>query len=428
MTTDRLVRGATCLGCGCTCDDIEVTVREGRLASTGRACDLGRQWFGDGRVPARVRVAGEDAPLETAIERAAAALAAAARPLVYLAPDLSCEAQREALALADLLRAHVDSVTSATMRTVLAAQERGRASATLGEIRHRADTMIFWAIDPSRRYPRYWTRYAPEPAGLYAPEGRRSRRVIAVDVDAAHGPGDADHRVAVTAEDEASVLTSLAAAAHEDGDPFERDLPGPIAGVVNPLVEWLRDAKYVAIVADAEPDPEGPAPDGVRASGLIALAQALNAPARCGLSLLRGGGNRSGADAVLTWQTGFPAAVDFARGFPAYRPHDGTALALLQRGESDLVVLIGGAAGVPGDLAFHLADVTTVAIGPRASEGVRAAIAIDTGVAGIHHAGLAVRMDDVPLPLERLLEGPPATEAIVRALTERIVTTQGLCP
>ena len=77
-------------------------------------------------------------------------MTSARAPLVYLAPDLSCEAQRSGVAIADALGARLDSVTSATvMRSVLAQQERGRAGATLGEVRNRADTIVFWGVYPS---------------------------------------------------------------------------------------------------------------------------------------------------------------------------------------------------------------------------------------------------------------------------------------
>src|SRR5207247_3636897 len=87
------------------------------------------------------------------------------------------------------------------------------------------------------------------------------------------------------------------------------------------LARRLMQARYVALVADGEPGPAPSDPD--RAEALVALAQALNGPTRCALSTLRGGGNRAGAEQVLTWQTGFPCAVDFARGYPEYRPHGG---------------------------------------------------------------------------------------------------------
>src|SRR5207248_11272933 len=100
----------------------------------------------------------------------------------------------------------------------------------------------------------------------------------------------------------------------EDGERFRS---------VVELARRMTAARYVAIVADSEP---GLVPaDPARAEALVTLAQALNGPTRCALSTLRGGGNRSGADAVLTWQTGFPFAVDFARGSPSYEPQAGAA-------------------------------------------------------------------------------------------------------
>ena len=122
----------------------------------------------------------------------------ASRPLVYLAPGLTCEAQREGVALADALRAALDTITSDTaMGAILAAQERGRASATLGEARHRADVVVWWGVDPARAYPRYGERYAPLPPGLYVPGGRASRTVISVDVGNTPAPADADRRFAL---------------------------------------------------------------------------------------------------------------------------------------------------------------------------------------------------------------------------------------
>src|SRR3989475_11968479 len=128
------------------------------------------------------------------------------------------------------------------------------------------------------------------------------------------------------------------------------------------LARRMTEARYVAIVTDGEPGT--PSADPARAEALVTLSQALNAPTRCALSTLRGGGNRSGADAVLTWQTGFPFAVDFAPGFPTYRPHAGAA-ALLAAREVDAALVIGSPASIPAPLIGGLAGLPTVAIGPR---------------------------------------------------------------
>ena len=428
MRAVAVIPNVTCLGCGCACDDIEAVVEDGRIVEPRHACELGTAWFAAGRAPARACVDGSDASVDTALDRAATLLKGAARPLVYLAPELSCEAQREAVALADRLRAALDSVTSATsMRSMLAQQERGRAGATLGEIRNRADVLVFWGTDPRSRYPRYPTRYAPEPAGVHLPLGRRSRTVVAVDLGEARGPADADLRVAVRPEEEVAILTALRAALDAGGDLAAGDVMRSAAGgadaagleqSVGQLLPALRAGKYVVIVADAEPDEHGTR-DAGRAEALIALTQALNGPTRAALSPLRGGGNRSGADAVLTWQTGYPAAVSFARGYPEYRPHE--IHADLRAGRFDAVLVAGALASVPAGIVDALTGVPAAVVGPDAcGASARVRAAIDTATAGIHEGGTAIRMDDVPLPLRPPLSGPPAAADILAALRARL--------
>jgi formylmethanofuran dehydrogenase subunit B len=421
-------RDRTCLGCGCACDDVEVVVRGGRIVEARNACSLGLAWFGDGTVPARTLVEGRDASLDEAIDAAARLIGGASRPVIYLAPDITCEAQRGAIALADAVRGVVDTVTSANvMPSILATQELGRASATLGEVRNRADVLVFWGVDPSLRYPRYWSRYAPEPAGVHVPHGRRSRTVVAVDVGDARGPSDADVRLAVAPDEEVAVLTALKAGigdqgsgireTRSEGEGRARDPRSPIPDPDN-LLPTLVASRYLVFVADAEPQERR---DAGRAAALIALTQALNGPTRCALSLLRAGGNRSGADACLTSQTGYPTAVDFSRGYPRYRPFDAT-LARIGRADADAVLVVGAASLIPPDVAVAIARLPHAVIGPRASDSRLSAghAAVDTGIAGIHDAGLALRMDDVPLPVGKCLDGPPDTLSIVRAIRGRV--------
>jgi len=413
VSVEQVIEHVTCLGCGCACDDIAPVVRQNRIVEARNACPLGRAWFGDGTVPQEARVGGRTVSREAALTQAATILTQARRPLVYLAAELSCETQRAAVGIADRLRAVLDSATSEIAAAVLAAQRRGRAAATLGELRQRADLVVFWGVDPAERYPRYTSRYAVAPGGLRG--GRQSPTVVAVDIDGHRGPGDADARVSISADDEVDALGVMRAIA--------RGHAPPDAPALRPAVELARRmmrAQYVALVHDAENGGTPADPD--RAEGLIALAQALNGPTRCALSTLRAGGNRSGADAVLTWQTGFPCAVDFGRGYPSYRPHDGAA-ALVARREIDATLLIGSPASVPESVARGLASVATVAIGPYASAAAFApAVAVDTGVAGIHEGGMAFRMDDVPLPLRPAVAGPPAAAVVVRDLATRLVS------
>jgi formylmethanofuran dehydrogenase subunit B len=405
-TTNHVV----CFGCGCACDDIVVTVRGGRIAGARNACSLGLAWYGDGAAPERVIVRGSLASSDSAV-REVAALLAAGPAMVYLAPEVTTEAQRQAIGLADRAGARLDSVTSDSAASgLLAGQRRGRATATLGEIRNRADLLVFWAVDPDARYPRYLSRYAVEPAGTQVPNGSAGRMVVAVDVGAARGPARAAKRVTLAPAEEAAALGVMRATVLGRA---LADLSSALEATAD-LARRMMQARYVALVHDAEPAAE-PA-DPQRAEGLTGLAQALNGPTRCVLSSLRGGGNRSGADAAMTWQTGFPFAVDFGSGAPRYRPEEPASVAV---GKMASVVIVGAAYGIPDDVARRLAGRRVAVIGPRASEApFPTEIAIDTGVGGIHEAGIGYRMDDVPLPLLQIVGGPPATTAVLQAIAE----------
>jgi formylmethanofuran dehydrogenase subunit B len=406
--TAQIQENSTCLGCGCTCDDIAVVVDGGRIIEARNACALGLRWFGDGTIPGAV-LSSRSSAIEDVVGEIATALRTARAPLVYLAPDLTSEAQRAAIALADQLRAFLDSVTSATASEgILATQRRGRASATLGEIRNRADVLLFWAVDPALTYPRFQSRYAPDPIGVYMPNGRKDRTVIAVDVGNQRGPEDADVRIQIAAEEEQLFLASLRAslAGRTVGDP-------PLVARVTDLAARLNSAKYAVVVMDAETPPE--LPNG-RADALIALTQSLNATTRGSLCTLRGGGNRNGMDTTLTWQTGFPMSVDFSRGIPRYQPEDAT-LARLTRGAIDAALIVGSSSAIPEVIAKALGGVPTILIGPRASESaINASIRVDTGVASIHESGIAFRTDDLPLPLRAVLPTPRDTASLLRAL------------
>ena len=413
--TESRVEQVTCLGCGCGCDDIAVTIRDGRIIETTPPCPVSQAWFGDGSVPREVLRDGNPVPVDAALAEAAAILLRAkGRLLVHIGGDLSTQAQRKAVMLADLLGATLDTDTSATAAGgILAAQRRGRATATLGEVRNRGDVLLFWGTDPARRYPRFHSRYAPDPSGTQVPNGRRDRFVIGVGIGTDKAPANADAMLTLEPAEEIAALSLMRAAVA--GQVI--DAPGAAVRAALDLVPRLIRARYAVLIHDAEP---GDQPrDPLRVEGLIALTQAINGPTRAALVSLRAGGNRSGAESVLTWQTGFPFSVDHSRGYPRYTP-EGRGLDRLERGAFRAALLLGTSELDPG-AATALEGIDTVVIGPGASRtafGTR--VAIDTGVAGIHEGGTGYRMDDVPLQLRPPLPGQRSAVETLDALSAAI--------
>ena len=113
--TLNIVNNATCTFCGCVCDDIELHADEVRILEAKRACVLGKAWFlnhtAERHYPDAL-IDGQEATVEEAIQAAADLLDAAHNPLVYGLSNVTCEAQREAVALGERLGGVVDSHTS----------------------------------------------------------------------------------------------------------------------------------------------------------------------------------------------------------------------------------------------------------------------------------------------------------------------------
>ena len=104
-----------CTVCGCVCDDIELRSDGERIVETKAACVLGTSWFKNHtaeRLYPDALIDGKPATVDEAVEAAAEFLYNANLPLVYGLSNTTCEAQREAVHLAELTGGIIDSHTS----------------------------------------------------------------------------------------------------------------------------------------------------------------------------------------------------------------------------------------------------------------------------------------------------------------------------
>ena len=111
----NVVKNATCTFCGCVCDDMELHVEGDRIVKAKNACSLGESWFRNHtaeRLYPDALIDGKEATVDEAVAAAAAFLHDADMPLVYGLSNITCEAQREAVALSEMIGGVVDSHTS----------------------------------------------------------------------------------------------------------------------------------------------------------------------------------------------------------------------------------------------------------------------------------------------------------------------------
>ena len=110
-----VTKNATCTFCGCVCDDIELHAQDNKIIKAKMACSLGEAHFkyhtAEHHYPDAL-IDGKEATVDDAVEAAADYLLNANMPLVYGMSNVTCEAQRESVALAELIGGVIDSHTS----------------------------------------------------------------------------------------------------------------------------------------------------------------------------------------------------------------------------------------------------------------------------------------------------------------------------
>jgi formylmethanofuran dehydrogenase subunit B len=399
---------ATCAGCGCGCDDIKVAVAAGALEGATGTCRLGDAWLAErtAEAPPPARVDGREVDFADAVEAAAAILGEARLPLVCGLGDTDCESQRAAVVLAETLGAVIDPSDGAAP----ASQALGVSTATFGDLRDRADLVVAWRADPAASNPRLLPRLRLDRAGRAA-----ERRLVVVDAQHTATAAEADEFIELSPELDFEALWALRALARDV--PLDRDLAARLPlDALEQLAGRLRATGYGAVL-------HGPA-GYANALALLALARDLARLAHVVALPLRREGNARGAEDVLAWQTGYPAAVSFARGHPRAQPGEFRAAGLLERGEADAALIVGFDAlrQLPPRAAENLRRIPMVVVDPRATETASAArVAFATAAAGVRREGTAHRMDGVPVTLRAPLASERAGDGEVLAAIQALI-------
>jgi formylmethanofuran dehydrogenase subunit B len=404
---------ATCAGCGCGCDDIEVAVAAGALEHAARTCPIGDEWFAEraAGAPPLARVDGREVEFADAVEASAAILGEARLPLVCGLGQTGCESQRAAVALAEAVGAVIDPVGPRDDGAAgAAAQVIGLSTATFGELRDRAQVVVAWRADPVASHPRLLSRLRLDRAGR-----ADGRRLVVVDAERTATAEEADEFIELPPELDFEALWAMRALVRDV--PLDRDLAARLPlDPLDHLAGRLSACEYGALL-------HGPA-GYANALALLALVRDLAGIAHVVALPLRPEGNARGAEDVLAWQTGYPAAVSFARGHPRARPGEFSAAGLLERGETDAALVVGFDAlrHLPPRAAGNLRRIPTIVVDPRATETAAAArVAFATAAGGVRREGTVHRMDGVPLTLHAPLRSERAgDEEVLAAIQARI--------
>jgi formylmethanofuran dehydrogenase subunit B len=295
----------------------------------------------------------------------------------------------------------------------------GKITCTLGEVKNRADFIVYWGGNPAECHPRHFTKYTIMQKGKFVPAGRKGRTMVLVDIRETPSAKAADIFLQIRPGKDFEVLSILRALVKEQElKPSAAEETGLTLDQLRDFALRLKRAKFgVIFFGMGLSMTRG---KHMNSAGILSLAAELNAYTKFVCMPMRGHGNVTGSDMVLRWSTGYPFGVSLSRGYPRFNPGEFSTVDLIVRGDNDAALILGADPGatMPQPGIDHLARIPTIVLDPKVTHTSRLArVHITTAVTGISAGGTAYRMDEIPLPLRPALKSPyPTDEEVVRRI------------
>jgi formylmethanofuran dehydrogenase subunit B len=299
----------------------------------------------------------------------------------------------------------------------------GKVSCTLGEVKNRADFIIYWGGNPAECHPRHFTKYTLTQKGKFVPNGRKGRTMVLVDIRETPSTKAADLFLQIRPGKDFEVLTTLRAMVKgQRVDPETVAETGLKLEQLQDLVDRMKKAKFgVLFFGMGLSMTRG---KHMNSAAALTLAAEMNAFTKFVTMPMRGHGNVTGADVVLRYTTAYPFGINLSRGYPRFNPGEFSTIDMLVRGDNDATLVLGADPGatMPQPAIDHMKRVPTIVLDPKVTHTSRLArVHITTAVTGISAPGTVYRMDEVPLPLRPPLKSPyPTDEEVVRRIREAV--------
>ena len=426
-----------CPFCGTLCDDLKVIVENDKIVEVQNGCAIGTAKFFSSN-PSEHRYTKpmikkngklEEVSWDEALEKAANLLAKAKRPISYGWSSTECDAQRKAVELMEICEGLLDNTASVCHGpSLLAIQDVGCPTSTLGEYKNRADLVIFWGSNPVHAHPRHMSRYSDFIRGYFRVDGHLDRTIIVVDPRNTHTAQIADLYIKVNPGEDYELFNAIRAILR-GAELDHKEVAGVPIEKIKELVKLLKSCKFGVLFFGLGLTMSRGKHRNVDAG--ISLIRELNDHTKFLLTPMRGHYNVSGANIVFTWQTGYPFSLDFSKEYPRYNPGEFSAVDILKKDDFDVMLVVASdpASNFPKQAVMNMFKKPLIVIDPHKSPTSELAdIVLPPAIAGIECEGGAYRMDKVPLRLRKVKNPPegclPDVE-IVEKLIEKVKEIKG---
>ena len=212
-------------------------------------------------------------------------------------------------------------------------------SCTLGEIKNRADFIVYWGGNPAECHPRHFTKYTIMQKGKFVPKGRKGRTMVLVDIRETPSAKAADIFLQIRPGKDFEILTTLRALIKNQR--VDKDLVAETGLSVEQLQDFanqMKNARFgVIFFGMGLSMTRG---KHMNSAGILTLVAELNAFTKFVCMPMRGHGNVAGSDMVMRWTTGYPFGINFGRGYPRFNPGEFSTVDLLIRGDVDAALVL----------------------------------------------------------------------------------------
>jgi len=438
----KVIKNVGCPYCGCACDDIEVTVSddEKKVLEVKNVCAIGTEIFMHGgdregriKLPRLRQPDGsvKDISFDEAIDFTAKTLLNAKKPLMYGFGSTNCEGQAAAARVMERSGGMLDNCASICHgSSFLAIFDNGYPSCTLGEVKNRADVIVYWGSNPAHAHPRHMSRYSIFPRGYFSGKGHKGKTVIVIDPRYTDTARVADHVLQVRQGHDYELFCAFRMVCHGHED----DIPDVVANIpkekIIEVANILKNARFANIFFGM-----GLCHSDGRNHNIdiaISLTRDLNQFTKCTIMAMRGHYNIAGPGQVWSWVFGFPYCLDLTKKDLAHmNPGETSSVDLAMRDEVDAFINIGTDAGAhfPIPAVQHLKKHPFITIDPNVNMASEISdLHVPVKICGVDDGGIVYRMDNVPIQFRQVVnapEGVPSDEEFLDAVYERMVELEG---
>lgn len=424
----KLVKNVVCPFCGTLCDDIIVKVEGNEIVGTMNACRIGHNKFVHTEGATRykkplMKKNGKwvEISYEEAIEKTAEILAESKRPLLYGWSCTSCEAHSVGLELAEECGAVIDNTASVCHGpSVLALQDVGYPICTLGEVKNRADVVVYWGCNPMHAHPRHLSRHVFS-RGFFRDRGRVDRTLIVVDPRKTDTAKLADIHLQVEYNRDYELIDAMRTMI-QGHDILYDEVAGVPKDLIEEAVETMKNAQFGILFFGMGLTHSRGKHRNIDTA--IMMVEDLNDYAKFNLIPMRGHYNVTGFNQVAAWESGYPYCLDFSTDVPRYNPGETGANDLLQNKEADAMMVVASDPGAhfPQKAIERMAEIPLIAIEPHRTPTTELAdIIIPPAIVGLEAEGSAYRMEGVPLRMKKVVDTDlPSDEEILKDILKKV--------